>query len=341
MKAFGIERYEKAGALTSFEVPEPAMPGRRAVQVQLLATSINPIDRLLAQGYGAPLLNRRRRFPIVLGRDGVGVVTATGPQVNGVRIGQRVILAVSPRTGGTYAERINVPVRCVSPIADALADEEAAGLGYAGSTAVQALAALGMTADRARGQRLVINGATGGVGAIAATLASAWGANVTAVCSKRNHGWARSLGAHETVDYTDPAAMGGIRVDAVLNCAALSSPEDHFRDALSGAVDPLSQRPAYATLLSPLLEFITERGVLRGAVSGLFDYVRRRAQWPRVRYRWVLFGEVPGSLGVIAAFFADRGGPRVTSRRFPIASLPDVFNDAAASRTPGKTCFTM
>src|SRR5690606_14429740 len=98
-------------------------------------------------------------------------------------------------------------------------DVTAAGLGYAGLTALQALAAVNLSANTARGKQVCINGASGGVGSIAVILALRWGARVTAVASRQNRTWLQRLGAHQIVDYHDSAAMADIDADIIVNCA--------------------------------------------------------------------------------------------------------------------------
>ncbi|MEP4466158.1 alcohol dehydrogenase catalytic domain-containing protein, partial [Marinobacter alexandrii] len=219
MKAFIIGD-SHSGTLRPTEVPAPPAPANNQVQLELIGTSINPIDPLVARGYGAPLLNTKRQVPLIPGRDAVARVADVGKGVTDVQPGQRVLVAASPRTGGTYAEVFNLPRKCVAPIEDGLSDATAAGLGYAGLTALQALAAAGLSVDNARGKRLCINGASGGVGSIALVLARRWGAQITAVASQPNQDWVQRLGADETVDYRDPAAMAAIDAGIILNFAA-------------------------------------------------------------------------------------------------------------------------
>jgi NADPH:quinone reductase-like Zn-dependent oxidoreductase len=343
VKGYGIGGYGADGAMQRLDLPEPPPPARGDVQLRLVATSINPIDRLIAEGYGAPILNRQKRFPIVLGRDGVGVITAVGAGVRDLQVSQRVILAVSPRTAGTYAERLNLPRRCLCAIDDCITDEVAAVIGYAGGTAVQALAACGVTAATARGRRVCINGASGGLGAIAVQLASHWGASVTAVCSARNLAWVRALGAREAVDYADPSALAAIRADSVLNCAAPTALEETFLDPLLDALAGSTRGAAYATVISSLLGLVTERGVLSGAARGVGDFLRRRRRAAAIgaRYQWVLFHEKPDTVAVAAAFFAGGTARSVTRAKYPLTELPVIFKDAALAKTPGKIGLTL
>ncbi|MES1939974.1 hypothetical protein T5B8_07013 [Salinisphaera sp. T5B8] len=340
MKAFTIGD-ASAGTLRPAELPAPPAPADDQIQLELLGTSINPIDPLVARGYGARLLNRKGDGPLMPGRDGVARVVQVGSGVTDLEPGQRVVLAVSPRTGGTYSERLNLPRGCVAPIGDQLDDATAAGLGYAGLTALQSLGAAGLSADKARGKRLCINGASGGVGSIALILARRWGAAITAVASQRNHDWLQRLGADEIVDYRDSAAMAAIRADIVLNFApAADSTRQH--DPLLGE---LCQRDtpgrAYVTTNTPVLGAVTDRGIVRGLAGSGKTYLKKRLQARRsgVRYRWVLFKEDADQLATLANLFAEGDTPSIVSESRALDALPDAFNDQQAASSPGKVVF--
>ncbi|MFP1681007.1 alcohol dehydrogenase catalytic domain-containing protein [Alloalcanivorax sp. C16-1] len=340
MKAFTIVD-QSTGTLRPNEMPAPPAPAEDQVQLELIGTSINPIDPLVAKGYGAPLLDRKRQGPLIPGRDAVARIVEVGKGVTGLRPGQRVLVAASPRTGGTYAALFNLPRKCVAPIADTLSDATAAGLGYAGLTALQALAAAGLSADNARGRRLCINGASGGVGSIALVLARRWGATLTAVASERNQDWVRRLGADQTVDYRDPAAMAAIDADIILNFA---TPSDGHRQHDPLLDDLLRRAPtggAYVTTSTPVLGAVTDKGVLRGLGTSGGIYLKKRLAAHRagIRYRWVLFKEDEEKLAYLARVFADPDTPTVVSASQPLDALPEAFNDPKGPPSPGKGVF--
>lgn len=339
MKAFIIGD-SNSGTLRATEMPAPSAPTDKEVRLELIGTSINPIDPLVAKGYGAPLLDRKRQGPLIPGRDAVARVVEVGKGVTGLRPGQRVMVAASPRTGGTYAAVFNLPRKCVAPIADTLSDANAAGLGYAGLTALQALAAAGLSADNARGKLLCINGASGGVGSIALVLARRWGATITAVASERNQDWVRRLGADQTVDYRDPAAMAAIDADIILNFAA---PGDNHRQ--NPLLDGLRQRNtpgrAYVNTTNPVLSSVTDKGVVGGLANSGGIYLKKRlaAQRAGIRYRWVLFKEDAEQLAYLAKVFADPNTPTIVSASQPLDALPEAFNDPKGPPSPGKGVF--
>ncbi|WP_026949385.1 alcohol dehydrogenase catalytic domain-containing protein [Alloalcanivorax xenomutans] len=339
MKAFTIVD-PRTGTLYPADMPVPPAPTHNQVRLALIGTSINPIDPLVAKGYGAPLLKTKRQVPLIPGRDAVARVVDVGKGVTDLRPGQRVLVAASPRTGGTYAEIFNLPRKCVAPIEDSLSDATAAGLGYAGLTALQALAAADLTADNARGKHLCINGASGGVGSIALVLARRWGATITAVASQRNQDWVRCRGADQTVDYRDPDAMAAIDADIILNFAAPG--DNHRQDPL---LDLLRRRDtpgrAYVNTTNPVLSSVTDKGVVGGLTTSGGIYLKKRLAAHRagIRYRWVLFQENAEQLAYLARVFADPDTPTIVSDSQPLDALPEAFNDPKGPPSPGKGIF--
>jgi len=188
------------------DVERPA-PGDDQVLVRVRAASINPLDWHYLRGtpYVARLgMGLRKPKSIRLGVDFAGTVEAVGAKVTRFRPGDEVFGGRS----GALAQYVTVREdRAVVAKPPALSFEEAAAIPIAGVTALQALR------DRGRlepGQRVLVNGASGGVGTFAVQIAKALGADVTGVCSTRNVERVRSLGADRVVDYTreDFTALG-------------------------------------------------------------------------------------------------------------------------------------
>lgn len=202
------------------QVPVPA-PGPDEVLVRVRAVGLNPADLFLTTGRPAMVRAatglRRPRRPVG-GQDLAGVVEAVGSQVTLVRPGDEVFgEAQTGRGTGTLAELAVVPASGLAPKPAALAVEEAAGLPMVGLTALRGLRVAGV----GPGTRLLVNGASGGVGHLAVQLAVGLGAEVTGVCSARNADMVRGLGAarvidHETEDFTADGEYDVI-LDNVLN----------------------------------------------------------------------------------------------------------------------------
>jgi NADPH:quinone reductase-like Zn-dependent oxidoreductase len=168
--------------LIDVEVPSPA---RGEVRVDVKAIGVNPFDYKL---YSGAFGTDSSKLPIHLGGEAAGVVSAIGPDVTGVGVGDEVI--VSPGNG-LYSELVVVPVSSVSAQPASLSWEQAAGLLLVGGTAVDALDTIRVSA----GDTVLIHGASGGVGSLAVQLAVARGATVIGTAGASNQEYVRSLGA--------------------------------------------------------------------------------------------------------------------------------------------------
>ncbi len=198
MKAVFIRRFGPSDVLELGEVPRP-VPKDDEVLIAVHAASVNPRDWLIRSGryvFKAFL----PPFPLILGSDVSGVVAAAGRRAAD-RFGEGdEVYAMQPssRGFGAYAEYVAVPASAVAAKPASMTHEEAAGVPLAGLTALQALRD---NAGLRAGQRLLVIGASGGVGHYAVQLGRALGARVTGVTSTPNVELARSLGAERVIDY--------------------------------------------------------------------------------------------------------------------------------------------
>jgi NADPH:quinone reductase-like Zn-dependent oxidoreductase len=214
MKAILHERYGRPDVLELRDVDKPTI-GDDQVLVRVHASSVNPVEWYGVSGpYFARLGNGMRRpKDQTVGADLAGVVEAVGRDVTQFEPGDEVF-GVS---GGSWAEYTIAREERLAKKPDNLSFEEAAAVPVAAVTALQALRDKGQVQA---GQKVLINGASGGVGTFAIQLAKLFGADVTAVCSTGNVEQARSLGADRVVDYTkDDFTKLGIRHDVLLDIA--------------------------------------------------------------------------------------------------------------------------
>jgi len=245
MKAIVQYEYGSPDTLRLEDVDRPdAAP--RHVLVRVRAASVNAADWHIMRG--DPKLARlqlglRRPKASIRGRDFAGEVVEAGAGVTHVQPGDEVY-GETGTTDGAFAEYVCAPAGQVAPKPAGLTFEQASALPLAGCTALQGLRDV---ASVQPGQRLLINGASGGVGTLAVQIGKALGANVTAVCSTRNVELVRSLGADAVVDYTtEDIAWAGQRFDVVLDLVGNRS-------------------------LRELRRVLTEHGTLVLAGGGVFD----------------------------------------------------------------------
>jgi NADPH:quinone reductase-like Zn-dependent oxidoreductase len=209
------------------DLPDPPV-GPDTVLVRVHASSVNPVDLVIRQGYLAGAYPHH--FPIIPGWDVAGVVEAAGPAVTAFAPGDEVYGYVrrDDVQWGTAAELVPAPQRCLAHKPSSLSFAEAAGVPLAGLTAYQALTE---ALDVHEGQRVLVHRAAGGVGFFAVQIAVALGAQVIGTASPRNHGFLRDAGAAEVLDYS----AGPISQQ-------LAEPVDAVLDLVGG--DALADAPA-------------------------------------------------------------------------------------------------
>lgn len=215
MQAIYQQRYGGSDVLTFGELPQPTIKPHQ-VLVEVHATSINPRDWLIRSGkyqlqFFVP------SFPLVLGSDVAGIVVAVGAKVKSFKQGDHVIALKNPSDGlATYAQYVAVDEQALALKPSTMSFEEAGGLPLCSLTAWQALVDI---AKLKQGNKVLIIGASGGVGTFAVQIAAALGAVVTAICSTANHDLVLGLGATKAVDYKSEnykASLSGF--DVVFDC---------------------------------------------------------------------------------------------------------------------------
>jgi NADPH:quinone reductase-like Zn-dependent oxidoreductase len=209
MRAALHEQWGSPLEMADIARPEPAAG---EVRIAVRATSVNPIDMHTGSNAG---YEQSMRLPCIPGWDVAGVVDAVGYGVTRHSLGDRLYgLAWFPYPAGTYAEFMTVPAYHLVPMPRSASFAEAACLPMAALMAWQMLDAAGAGA----GRRVLVSGASGGVGHLAVQLAVARGATVTALARLGHHAALHELGARTCVDYTDPDAVTAIgTVDAALD----------------------------------------------------------------------------------------------------------------------------
>jgi NADPH:quinone reductase-like Zn-dependent oxidoreductase len=201
------------------EVPAPSAT-EGSVLVRVKAAGLNAIDNGLASGMMAGMMPHE--YPLVLGRDGAGVVEAVGAGVEGIAVGDEVVghvLLAPPIQAGTLAEFAVLPAAAVVPKPAGLDFPTAAAIPLAGAAAAQAVDAV----EPQSGQTVLVVGADGGVGSYAVQLLAGRGVTVIATGKPESAGRLRALGASTVVDYKSADVVEQVRashpegVDALVN----------------------------------------------------------------------------------------------------------------------------
>lgn len=311
MKALALEAFDVPPAM--IDVPEPvAGPGEVLVRVH--AASVNAYDVGVAAGSMKDYLPYE--FPAVIGSDLAGTIEAIGEGVEGFAIGDHVFGMMGAKGAihdGSFTELANPQAGSIAAAPAGLSDADAGSLAVAGTTAMSAVEAV----DLSEGARVLIVGATGGVGTFAIQLAVLRGAHVIASVRPGDEDFVADLGAAETVDYTGDV-IAAIRerypdgVDAVID--AVNRDHDAFA-ALTGVVRESGRA---ASVVGGAGESLTIGGV---SVSNA--------------------GGNPAHLTALADLIVQ-GKLRVAIRRtYVLADAARALQDFANEHTLGKLVITM
>ena len=236
MKAITYTQYGTPDVLKLVETDKP-IPKDGEVLVKIHAASVNALDWHLLTAdiflvrFGEGLFKPKRSR---LGADMAGVVEAVGSGITQFKPGDAVYGDIEPYGSGAFAEYAAVPAKGLAPMPATASFEEAAALPVAALTALQGLRDVGKIAA---GKRVLVNGASGGVGTYAVQIAKAFGAEVTAVCSTRNVEQARALGADHVIDYTkENFTQSGQQYDLILAANGYHSLGDYKRALAPGGI---------------------------------------------------------------------------------------------------------
>ncbi len=303
MKAIVYDRYGSP-ELREIDRPDVADDG---VLIRVHASSVNPADWYAMTGrpyIARPAVGLRRPRHNVLGTDVAGRVEAVGGSVTQLRPGDEVFGAGT----GAYAEYLSAPANRLVPKPANLTFEQAAAVPVAALTALQALRDKGRVQP---GHRVLINGASGGVGTFAVQIAKSFGAEVTGICSTRNVDMVRSIGADHVVDYTrEDFTTGGRRYDLMIDIAGSRSFSECRRVLAPEATLVIVGGPKTNRLLGPLSHVLKTRLASVGKSQKVVFFVSKNEKDDMVVLHDLLE--------------AGKVTP-VIDRRYELSEVPDAF----------------
>ena len=323
MKAIVRYKYGSPDVLQLKEIEKPT-PKDDEVLVKVHAASLNSLDWrfLKAEPFlirlDSGLLKPKNR---ILGLDVAGQVEAVGKNVEQFQPGDEVFGDILDLRGGALAEYVAIPERLLVSKPTNLTFEEAAAVPLVAITAMQALRVQGQVQP---GQKVLIYGASGGVGTFAVQLAKALGAEVTAVCSTRNVELVRRLGADDVIDYRrEDFTQRGQQYDLIL------------------AVNGYRPIGAYKRALSPSGVYI----LIGGTGTALFQAMLLGSWMSRSSNKHMGAMEDPQDrkalLESVAALLEAGTVMPVIDRCFPLSEAPEAFRYLAEGHAQGKIVITV
>jgi len=328
MKAFVLRSYGSPEHLDLTDLDTP-VPAADEVLVRVRATSVNPYDwhhmrgepriaRMMAGTLGlrAPKLR-------ILGCDMAGQVEAAGKDVTQFRPGDDVFALLEQ---GGFAEYVSVPERLLARKPGNLSYEQAAAVPMAATTALLGLRDVGRIEP---GQKVLVNGASGGVGTFAMQIARALGARADGVCSSPNADLVRSIGADDVIDYArKDFTRSGRRYDVLLDIAG-SRPVFACRRVLA-------PRGTLVLIGGPAGRWLQPAGHVFSAL----------AMAPLVSQRIAIADTVSCTakkqiLMTLTTLIEDGKVIPVISRRYPFRSIQEAIRYQEQGHVPGKVTVTI
>lgn len=322
MKAIVAREYGPPDVLRFEDVNEPT-PEDDEVLVEIRAASVNAADWHLLRA-DPPLV--RLSFGLlkpnneILGADVAGRIEAVGDDVTQLQPGDEVFGDLFDCGLGAFAEYVCAPEDALAPMPSSLTFEEAASVPLAGVTALQGLRDEG---GLQKGQRVLITGASGGVGTFAVQIARSFGADVTGVCSTEKVELVRSIGADRVIDYTREDFLNDDqRYDLMFDAGAYRSILDGRRalkpDGTYVFIGGSNARLFEAMLAGPLLSMIDDRTIGNLMATPDRDDLLELSDL-------IDAGEVTPAI----------------DRRFPLAEVLDAIRYLEAGNARGKVVITM
>jgi len=320
MKAIVHDRYGSADVLELRDIDTP-VPGDTGVLVQVRVASVNASDwymmaglpYVVRLGFGVPRPTRRVR-----GHDLAGEVQAVGAEVTRFRPGDLVFGAAH----GSFAEYACTDQEKLAALPDGVTLEQAATVPVAGLTALQALRDHGTLR---RGQRVLVVGASGGVGSFAVQIAKAYGAAVTGVCSTTNVDLVASLGADQVIDYTrDDFTDTEERYDLLVDIRGTRPLSRCLRILSPGGTYVLAGGPRGRWIgpLVPVFKLLLSKPFVSHPLRNFVANINR------------------GDLAVLSELMASGKVTPAIDRAYPLAEVPDAIRYWETGHVRGKVLIT-
>jgi len=317
MKAIVRTRFGGPEVLRIEEIEKPVPNEVRGVLVKIHASSINPADRYEMK---APFIIRlimrgglRKPKDPRLGSDVAGTVEAVSEKITQFKLGDRVFGSAP----GGYAEYALAREDRLALMPDNSTFEEAASVPIAGLTALQALRDHGQIQS---GQKVLVNGAAGGVGTFAVQIAKAFGAEVTGVTRTENLDLARSLGADQVLDYTkDDFTKTGTKYDLICDIGASHSIRDYKRALNANGI-------------------VVAVGFKNRVLLRLAVFAVTKALWPKGgrKFRFFIAKINQKDLAVMSQLMETGKLRPVIDKQFPLGETGEAMKHLEEGRTKGK-----
>uniref|UniRef100_A0A1B6CS42 Enoyl reductase (ER) domain-containing protein n=1 Tax=Clastoptera arizonana TaxID=38151 RepID=A0A1B6CS42_9HEMI len=336
----------------------PFIQSPNEVLIKVLSSSVNPLDIAMIGGYGSTLLNKMRQletcktetvleFPMTLGRDFTGEIVGKGNAVSKhFKIGDVVFGVQPPHKQGCHAQYVIADYNLIHHKPENLSIVDASCMLYTGLTAWSALQITGeLCILPPKGRRILVIGASGGVGTISVQLLKAWEADVVATCRTDAVSLLKSLGVDNIIDYTQPEAMENIKsagkYDIILDAAGLQ--ETEFPQYIECLKDWNFAK--FITLKSPLLKNTDTYGILQGMVRNAAELILPNIMMGALAkgstLRWGYFMPINRGIKEISRLLETKQIIPVVESVMNVTELPAAYERMKNGHLRGKVVLTI
>ena len=341
MKGWQLESFSGIGALVlNHEVKIPKITTPNDILVKVEASSVNPLDVMMTKGYGKTVLaNLRSEESLILGRDFSGTVVDTGMSVKDYKIGDQVYGATFPSSQGSHADFVTASTLTLSHKPFNMTHVQAASIPFTSLTAWSSMMiSAGMSLETSNENpryKVLLIGASGGVGTFAVQLLKALNYSVVAV--SKDFELIADFGADVVLDHEDPEYMKQLKqlssFDVIFDFAGLGENSLKYSQFLR----PWSNSKI-VTLMSPLLRSTDQNGLVPGAIQTAIELAVKNAQTINngVTFRYGYFMPNPQALKRIASLIEKGKIKSVIQEEFKLEHLPAAYEMVEKGNLRGK-----
>ncbi len=332
MTAVRMHAYGDADVLHVDDIARPGALGANEIRVAVKAAAINPVDHKIRSGAQRALI--WLKLPYTLGMDVSGVVTEVGSRVTAFEVGDEVISSPSHRRMGCYAEEVVLAADECAKKPSNIDHVHAAALPLVGLTAWDALVG---ACDLKKGERVLIQAGSGGVGSIAIQLAKHIGAKVYTTCSARNADLVRELGADRVIDYNEE------RYEDVANgCDVVL--ESMGREHIERAMKTVGRGGRIAEITPGMMDWTKKYGAVLGVLMFLVSFVRL---WFKARFTYgarlsLVTRKANGdNLAKLSAMVEEGAIRPLVDRTYDLKDVREAHRYLETGRARGKVVLTV
>jgi NADPH:quinone reductase-like Zn-dependent oxidoreductase len=326
MKAIVYYNYGSPDVVQCEEIAKPTA-GDNEVLIKVRAAALNPYDWHFMRGlpYVVRVIAGLRKPKVArLGFDVAGQVEAVGRNVTRFKAGDEVFGACGGAFAGAFAEYACTSESALAMKPDNVTFEQAAAVPMAAFTALQGLRDKGHIQ---RGQKVLVNGAAGGVGTFAVQIAKSFGAEVTGVCSTRNVDMVRSIGAGQVIDYTQQDfTKSGQRYDLIFDAVGNRSLSDYRRVLNPKGILVMAGGQADRWMIGPVARALRAGVLSRSGSQKLVGILARVSK---------------EDLTIMRELMATGKVTPVIDRRYRLSEVPEAIRYLEEGHARGKVVITL